>query len=177
MSELWCWRHPRAQEQAGCFIGRTDLPVDPRKTKRLAHRIRTCVRQHGLPRHVWTSPLQRSREVGRWLRRWGFQVTADARLAEMDFGAWDGRPWADIPWSEVQAWEADLLHHRPGGGESLAQLAARVQSWLQAGDGQPRLAVTHGGWINAWLHLKPGSPAPDAARWPAAPPHGTLIRR
>ena len=94
----------------------------------------------------------------------------------MDFGAWDGRPWSDIPWPEVQAWEADLLHHRPGGGESLAQLMARVQSWLQAGDGTPRLVVTHGGWLNAWLHLTGSGAAPEAARWPAAPPHGALVR-
>jgi alpha-ribazole phosphatase len=174
--QLWCWRHPRAQGQAGHCIGRSDLPVDPRKAKRLAHRIRACVRQHGLPRHIHTSPLRRTRDVARWLRRWGFQVTVDARLAEMDFGAWDGRPWAGIDRAEVQAWEADFLHHRPGGGESLAQLLARVQNWLQEGDGQPRLAVTHGGWLNAWRHLAAGGPAPQAARWPPAPPHGSLVQ-
>lgn len=177
MSELWCWRHPRAEDAAGRCIGRTDLPVDRRRAKRLAHRIRACARGHGLPRHVWTSPLRRARDVAGWLRRWGFRVTVDERLAEMDFGQWDGRAWSAIPWSEVRAWESDFLHHRPGGGESLALLLARVRAWLDTGAGAPRLVVTHGGWINAWLHLRAGGDAPTAARWPAAPPPGGLVRR
>lgn len=175
MAETWCWRHPRAAGAAGRCIGRTDLPVDPRKAKRLAHRIRDCARRHGLPRCVATSPLRRARDVGRWLRRWGFALRVDTRLAEMDFGAWDGRRWSEIPFDEVAAWEADFLHHRPGGGESLAALLVRVQAWLDEGGRAPRLVVTHGGWLNACRHLQqPSGTAPQAARWPAAPPHGAL---
>lgn len=180
MSEHGCWRHPRARGAAGRCIGRTDLPLDRRKAKRLAHRIRAFARQHGLPRRVATSPLQRARDVGRWLQRWGFELQVDARLAEMDFGAWDGRRWAEIPFEQVSAWEADFLQRRPGGsGESLADLLARVQAWLADADA-PRLLVTHGGWINAARHLQQAGGAPPvAARWPAPPPHGALqiIRR
>lgn len=175
MPECWCWRHPRARGAAGRCIGRTDLPVDRRKAKRLAHRIRAFARGHGLPRRVATSPLQRARDVGRWLKRWGFELRVDARLSEMDFGAWDGRRWAEIPFAEVAAWEADFLRHRPGGGgESLADVLARAQAWLDEPDG-PRLLVTHGGWINAARHLQQaGSTPPDPTRWPAPPPHGAL---
>jgi alpha-ribazole phosphatase len=178
MAELWCWRHPRATNAAGRCIGRTDLPVDPRKAKRLAHHIRAAARRHGLPRVLWVSTLQRSAGVGPWLRRWGWQVHADARLCELDFGAWDGRPWADIAWAEVEAWQADLLHHAPGGGESLAALARRVASFtaeVPAGNTAVQL-VTHGGWINALCHLPPGAVALQAADWPAPPKHGSLTR-
>ncbi len=180
---LWCWRHPRAIGAAGRCIGRTDVPVDPRKAKRLAHRMRRVAREHGLPREVWVSPLQRAGAVGRWLRRWGWQLQVDARLAEMDFGGWDGRRWADIPWAEVGAWEADLLHHAPGGGEALQALALRVQGWVNEAvtAGVPRQIVSHGGWINSLLHLprllpheQTGNPALAAVDWPAAPPHSSL---
>ena len=176
---LWCWRHPRATAAAGRCIGRTDVPVDPRKAKRLAHRMRRVARQHGLPRQVWVSPLLRARAVGGWLRQWGWQVQVDARLAEMDFGAWDGRHWADIPWAEVGAWEVDLLHHAPGGGEALQALAQRVQAWVDeaVAAGGPRQIVSHGGWINSLLHLPRllgEGAALQAADWPAAPRHGTL---
>lgn len=175
MTELWCWRHPRADGAAGRCIGRTDLAPDRRRAKRLAHRIRATARTHGLPPEISVSPLRRCRDVGRWLRRWGWRVTVDARLRELDFGAWDGLPWTQIARHEVDAWQADLLHHAPGGGETLAALAARVQAFVGAGDGT-RLLVTHGGWINALLHVAPGAAHVNAAHWPAPPAPGALIR-
>ena len=171
---LWCWRHPRAEGAAGRCIGRTDLAVDPRRAKRLAHRIRHAARVHGLPRAVQVSPLARSRAVGRWLRRWGWRCRVDARLLEVDFGAWDGLPWTQIAWPEVEAWQHDLLHHAPGGGESLAHLAARAQAFADAQRG-PVLLVGHGGWINALRHVPPGCTAVAAADWPAPPRHGALV--
>lgn len=180
---LWCWRHPRAIGATGRCIGRTDLAVDPRKARRLAHRMRAEARRQGWRREqvtVLVSPLRRSREVGRVLRSWGFRVQVDARLQELDFGAWDGRPWAEIDWAEVEAWQADLLHHAPGGGESLAALAQRVQAFVAAGAaGHVRLVVTHGGWLNALRclpRLLPPATALPAADWPAPPRHCALLR-
>lgn len=180
---LWCWRHPRARGAAGRCIGRTDVTIDPRQARRLAHRIRAVARREGLPREIWVSPLKRSRAVGAWLARWGWQVHVDIRLAEMDFGSWDGRLWADVPWAEVEAWQADLLHRRTGrsgdggegahSGESVVMVRARVDAFVAETAGV-RLLVGHGGWINTLLHVPTGSTRLDAADWPAAPPHGAL---
>jgi alpha-ribazole phosphatase len=174
--ELWCWRHPAARHAAGRCIGRTDLPVDPRKAKRLAHGMRRAARLHGLPRRVWVSPLRRAHAVGLWLRRWGWQLRVDPRLQELDFGRWDGRAWADVPWAEVEAWQADLLHHAPGGGESLAQLALRVHAWAAECGPLPCLVVAHGGSINALRVMPPGAARLPASGWPIAPRHGSLTR-
>jgi len=177
-TDLWCWRHPRAEGAAGRCIGVTDLRLDPRRARRLAHRIRQAARRHGLPRQAAVSPLRRCRDVGRWLRRWGWRVTVDPRLRELDFGRWDGCRWSDIAWAEVSAWEADLLHHAPGGGESLAVLALRVHGYAAdaASFAAPRIVVTHGGWINALRAVPPGALQVPAASWPAAPRCGDLFR-
>jgi alpha-ribazole phosphatase len=168
---LWVWRHPRALGAAGRCIGRTDVPVDRRRAKRLAHRIRALARRQGLPRIVITSPLQRCRAVGRWLRRWGWQHRVEPALAEMDFGAWDGRRWADIPQAEVDAWCRDFLHHAPGGGESLHAFFTRVQAWTPAAS--RACIVGHAGWMLARRRLASGEPWPtQAAQWPPAPLHG-----
>jgi alpha-ribazole phosphatase len=180
---LWIWRHPKAagavvDGEARC-IGRTDLAVDRRRARRLASRICTAARRHGLPRVVWVSPLRRCRAVGEVLRGWGWQLHVDARLAEVDFGRWDGRLWRDIDPAEVTAWADELLHHAPGGGESLAQLAARAQAFeaqRQAWGEHTRLVVSHGGWINALLHVPSGCSALPASAWPAPPRHGQLVR-
>ncbi|WP_457352868.1 histidine phosphatase family protein [Roseateles sp. P5_D6] len=154
------WRHPKPIGAAGrCIGGRTDLPVDPRKAKRLAHRIRTHARLQGLPREVVTSPLARAASVGHWLKRWGFLWCVDPALAEMDFGRWDGQPWSAISAAEFERWTRDFSGFEFDGGESLNALLLRAAAW------QPpcALAVGHGGWINAraWR----GDP-PTPARWP-----------
>ena len=125
MLEFWLWRHPRPIGAAGRCIGRTDLALDHRRAKRLAHQIRRAARRHQLPRQIWTSALQRCALVGRQLARWGWMHRIDDRLQELDFGHWDGQPWSAIAPAEVAAWEADFAHHAPGGAESLAALRRR----------------------------------------------------
>jgi alpha-ribazole phosphatase len=171
---LHAWRHPRATGAEGRCIGRTDLPVDARRAKRLAHRIRTQARRHGLPPIVVTSPLQRSRAVGRWLARWGWQHRVDPALAEMDFGAWDGCAWAAIAQADIDAWCADFEAHAPGGGEPVAALLARMRGF---DPGPARIVVTHGGWLSAarWW-AEQGARPPTAADWPAPPKPATLTR-
>ncbi|WP_428425046.1 histidine phosphatase family protein [Methylibium sp.] len=174
---LFCaWRHPTPKGAAGRCIGaRTDLPVDRRKAKRLAHHIRAVARRKALPRVVATSPLARCRDVGRWLRRFGFRHVVDARLAELDFGAWEGRLWCAIEQLEVDAWARDLAGQAPGGGERVQALLARVAAVHR----QPSAAllVTHGGWLSAAAWLMRGEPkAPTAGEWPRAPGYGRCVR-
>lgn len=174
---LYAFRHPKARGAAGRCIGHTDLPVDPRKAKNLAHRIRALQRRERLPRAVCTSDLERAAAVGRWLRRWGWRHCRNPDLRELDFGAWDGRAWDTIPADELAAWAADLARHRPGGaGESVLALLARFERF----DAGPhcRVVVTHGGWLSALQWRGRGdSGEPRAANWPAPPPHrGLLVR-
>ncbi len=172
---LTVWRHPRPIGAAGRCIGRTDVAVDRRKAKRLAHRIRAFARRAGLPRHVVTSPLRRAAAVGRILAGWGFRHELDPRLAELDFGAWDGRRWNEIGAAEVGAWTDDFARHAPGGGEPVEALLGRCAAVLA----QPgaALAVGHAGWISGarWLEAA-GDVRPTAAGWPAAIRYGRACR-
>lgn len=171
------WRHPRPQGAAGRCIGRTDLPVDRRKAKRLAHRIRQQARRQGWPRVVHSSPLQRCALVGRILRGWGWRHQVHEALLEMDFGRWDGQGWPAIARDDVDAWCADFLHARPGGGESLDQVLDRVQGWWRvhgaATPTAPLLVVAHAGWMLSlqWLLTRDERPR-YASQWPAPPGYG-----
>lgn len=174
MSTLHAWRHPRAEDAAARCIGRTELHVDPRRAKRLAHRIRAFARHERLAAIVVTSPQARCRAVGRWLARWGWRHRVDAALRELDFGRWDGKPWAELPREEIDAWCANFEHHAPGGGEPLAALLQRVRGFDPVGS---CIVVTHGGWMSAALWLQRGDHAsPRSDDWPAAPPHGAHLK-
>jgi alpha-ribazole phosphatase len=171
MGSLHVWRHPKPRDVAGRCIGHTDVAVDARKIKRLAHRVRRTARQQGLPHEVWTSALRRCFLVGRCLARWGWRHQVDARLSEMNFGAWDGLNWSDISKEAVDAWCADFAAHAPGDGESVSQVLARSRA-VVADFSQQRetvCVVGHAGWISAlnWL-MSHGDALPSAAQWPAS---------
>lgn len=157
---------------AGRCIGQTDVEVMPRKARRLAYRIREFAGANRLPPCVWTSDLQRSLCVGRVLAGWGWTHRVDCDLREVDFGRWDGRRWTDIPFDEIDSWSKDLLHHAPGGGESVQQLLHRVSRCLARLPAQA-MVVGHGGWVSAatWQPGTSGT-APTAMDWPRAPRHG-----
>ncbi|MEZ5488382.1 MAG: histidine phosphatase family protein [Steroidobacteraceae bacterium] len=170
---LHAWRHPRVADADGRCLGRTDLPVDPRRARRLAYRIRAHARRHALPQIVVTSPLQRCRAVGRWLASWGWQHRVDAALVELDFGRWDGHLWSAIPTQDIAAWCTNFEHHAPGGGEPVGRLLQRVRDF---DPGTARIIVTHGGWLSAavWL-ARAANELPCSERWPAPPKHGDRL--
>jgi len=168
-AELLVWRHPRPIGAQGLCVGAgCDLPVPARRAKRLARRIQAVAHRHRLPHEVWTSPLRRCADVGRWLRRWGWRHHVDAALSELDFGSWDGRPWAEIPKADVDQWVSDFATAAPGGGETLLALMDRACGWSGGA-----LVVSHGGWMLArrWVDTHPGR-VPRADQWPAPPAYG-----
>jgi len=171
---LRVWRHPRPEGAAGRCVGaRTDLPVHWRRAKRLARRIQATARRERLPHVIWTSPLQRCADVGRWLRRWGWTHRIDATLGELDFGCWDGRRWADIRQEEIDAWVAQFASFAPGGGESLRDMLVRAAQFDAASGA---MVVSHGGWMLArrWLaEHGAGSEPLSAGEWPPAPAYAS----
>lgn len=171
---LYIWRHPKPIAANGFCIGQTDISVDKRKIKRLANKIQRFVRFHQLPKVIWVSPLHRSLKVGEILAPHGFQYHVAPELAEIDFGNWDGQPWAQIPKQQIDDWCDHFADFAPKGGESLQQLFERVENWLNEMAAQnrgqkPVLAVGHAGWINAASMIAARQEAPKiAADWPQA---------
>ena len=171
------WRHPQPRDVQGRCIGRTDVPVDRRKAKRLAHRVRHWARQHDAARVVLTSSLLRAASVGRILCGWGWQHRIDSRLNEMNFGQWDGLRWDRLGAAAVDVWCGDFAAHKPGGGESVAELLARCAAFLaEPLPNAPCCIVGHAGWISAARRLQSGDArVPSAAEWPAAARYASLV--
>jgi alpha-ribazole phosphatase len=90
----------------------------------------------------------------------------DPRLAEMDFGRWEIRPWSAIARAEVDASAVDLLHYRPGCAENVLDVAARVATFLEhlRDSGVPQvLLICHAGTIRLLMQMARGLTPNQAA--------------
>lgn len=156
--QLHLVRHPAPILDKTYCYGRSDVAVADDTLQLCCERVRAL-----LPRGrvIYSSPLQRCASLALALAPHLGQdsIVLDEGLQEMDFGSWELRAWDDIAWSEVEAWNRDLLRHAPGGGETLLAVARRVWQSLDAmrRDGQDGVVVCHGGSIRmlracaAWL--------------------------
>jgi len=142
-------RHTRPPGASGLCYGVSDLPPGPdlpSETRRLAAQLPPAAR-------IVTSPLLRCARLAAALgAARGLPVAEDARLQELDFGRWEGLRWDAIPRAELDSWAADLLHARPHGGETVAEMASRVAAALDEHGAPGTLIVTHMGVIRAALH-------------------------
>lgn len=172
-------RHPAVQIREGLCYGRTDVSLASgwqNAVARWQQIWRDGVepsRDAGYP--VFHSPATRCAVAARHLALTGISALErischpDARLAELDFGTWENRPWSDVPRNDLDDWAADPMGYAPGGGETVEALAERAAAfWHERMDAsQTCCIVTHGGPLRVMLALaenrpfRPEEPAPQ----------------
>jgi alpha-ribazole phosphatase len=178
-------RHPAVAVEAGVCYGASDVALAGdavQEAGALAHRLEALGAR--APARIESSPLVRCSHVANALgATHGVVPGIDARLAEMDFGAWELQRWDAIGRDQIDAWAADFDHARPHGGESVAQFEARVRTWFEganvaAARGTPvsenvAWVVTHAGVMRAMTACALGLPLSRCVRWPLE--YGALV--
>ena len=162
-------RHLRPSVPEGVCYGATDLEQAPGQAAALAAILERLPPLDA----IVTSPLRRCRVLaGAIGAARGLSAAPDPRLAEMDFGSWEGQRWDALPRAKLDAWAGNFMHACPHGGETVAMLRARTQAALRdhLAAGGVRLLVTHAGVIKAALAC--GDHAGD---WPGAIPFGESV--
>ena len=171
--KLWLLRHAPVDAAAGLCYGATDLSCAADATQAVAAAIAPR-----LPADIAirSSPLRRCASLAETIAQGRPDrpgIAVDARIAEMDFGAWEGRPWDAIARADFDAWMSDFAQARAGvHGESTGLFMARVgaawDEWIASG--RDALWVTHAGVMRAVLLLQRGVRCPDdASAWPRRP--------
>lgn len=150
---LYLIRHPRPLIESGICYGSSDVHVADEEVQRSLLKLLPA-----LPRHarVFSSPLSRCGSLAEKIAESiaSSELRFDARLAEMHFGDWEMRAWEEISRAEVDAWAADLIRYRPGGGENVLQIAQRVKTFyedLPKASGEQIVVVCHAGTIRLLL--------------------------
>ncbi len=199
-------RHAHPAIDDGVCYGRLDLslaePMSPRADA-IVNAAAAAASANGLPppARIVCSPARRALVTAQRIAQayraqaggTALAIDSDARLIELDFGAWEGQRWDAVPRQGLDQWAADLMDACPHGGESARTAYARVAGWadaLQASASEPCLwAVGHAGpmrmlaahwlglplsvtlgWQLGWgascgLRLDPGAARPGRLLW------------
>ena len=120
------------------YLGTTDVPLTERGQAH-ALQLAEAVRPFGIAA-VYTSPLRRAADTAAHIvAALNLTSRVEADLREEDFGAWENLTRAEVVARDpdaLAAWEAGA-EVAPPGGESLAQVRARIVACTN------RLAVRH----------------------------------
>ena len=166
----WWWiRHAPVTSHAGRIYGNQDVACDCSDEavfRGLAAQLPDDA--------VWiVTPLGRTRATAEALARHHAAVPADfeiePRLAEQNFGEWQGLTHDELAQQRSGAWHRFWLapaEEVPPGGESFAAVSARVAEAIEAltrrHAGRDIVCVSHGGPIRAALSLALAVPPEQA---------------
>ncbi|HEV2309868.1 MAG TPA: histidine phosphatase family protein [Acidimicrobiia bacterium] len=159
-------RHGETEaNRAGLLLGRADPPLTARGVRQAAALARVLARRP--VSRLLTSPLTRAVQTAEAIgEATGTSPVVEPRLAELDYGEWDGCPVADLPADVAARWRADPTFAPPG-GESLVALRERVAPCAaelldRVGEGTV-VAVSHVSPIKATILVALG--LPDELAW------------
>ena len=151
--------------------GRHDIPLNPEgcaQAVRCADILQDLFQRDGRAPESFdyvSSPLIRARKTMEIMRATlGLPpdvYSVDLRLAEIAFGEWEGLTYADVMARDkdvVARRESDKWGFSPPGGESYAQVTARIGEWYARVD-RDTVVAAHGGTARALVaHLKLARP-------------------
>jgi len=177
MGQLILVRHGQTDANAaGLLLGRTDPPLNDAGCAQAVD-VAARVAPYG-PERIITSPLLRTAQTAEVIgAACGLPVAVEDRLIEVDYGEYDGLPFAELPSDLVHRWrtEADFA---PPGGESLESVGVRMAALgaeILADLGKaPVVAVSHVSPIKAAVCWALG--LPDLASWRMRLDNATMTR-
>ena len=165
-------RHTSVDVPRGVCYGRTDVPLAstfPAEAQAVKEALNTYTFDH-----AFVSPLSRCRALASYCGH--ADATADDRLLEMDFGAWEMQPFDAITDPVLQDWYRDYMNVRPTGGESSADQRARLADFLNELRTKNYGTValfTHGGILIHALAMLGGLSYEDIFKAP--PGYGSIV--
>jgi len=111
--------------------------------------------------YIITSPLNRCAIPARaWASKAEIDCIIEPRLAEINYGAWEGKTINTIQQEYpgiLERWRTDPTGMRPPGGESPEELRERLSAWWSEAsakfDGSHLLLVAHSGSLRMLIAL------------------------
>ncbi len=151
------------------FMGQLDVPLDETGRAQAEAVAQRLADEH--PAAIYSSNLGRALDTAQAIQAAinpRPELHVDARLIEGHFGDWQGKTYEELKVHDaarLAEWETARLKVRPPNGESVPDLAKRVQpayqDILRAHPDQDVIVVAHGGTLQVMLVLALELPLED----------------
>lgn len=176
--ELIVIRHTSVDVPPGVCYGQTDVPLKPTFEEEAATtlaNLKTILADGQMPEQVYTSPLTRCVRLAEYC---GYpDAERERRIMEINFGAWEMKPFDHNDDPRLKEWYADYLNVAATGGESFAMQYERVGRFLDELKQKPWqrvLLFAHGG-VLICAQIYAGLIKAEEA-FSALTPYGGIIR-
>lgn len=139
-------RHAPVQVAQGVCYGRQDVALSPGWESIVSGL--SVLAKGAVCQVLYSSPAQRCWQMAQRLAQSaGMELRVDHRLAELNFGKWEGVRWQDIDRILLDEWAQDPAGFAPPEGESGQDLYQRIQSfWREVRQREENVCVlSHGG--------------------------------
>ena len=165
-TEFWLIRHGQTDwNQLGLYQGQSDIPLNETGTRQ-AVEIASHLASLGQPfSAVYTSDLLRASQTAeRIAASLALPLIPEPGLREICLGAWEGGPYKEIKshYHRLAELGEDPAQFRPPGGETVAEVAARITETVNRiaaqHPGERVLMVLHGVVISSLLCSARGIP-------------------
>jgi alpha-ribazole phosphatase len=124
--EIILIRHTPVEVRPGTCYGHLDVPLAANCVADIAATLAPLATVDV----VFSSPTQRCLELAKSLSaRDAAALNLAHELRELNFGAWEGLSWSEIPRAQSDPWAEDPWNRAPPGGETEQQLWQRVDTW------------------------------------------------
>lgn len=148
--DIYLIRHTQTAADQGLCYGQSDIALADSFPDEMA-KLHDKLPEFDDDCKVFSSPLTRCLQLA---ETFSDTVTTDARLQELDFGAWEGKRFDDIEADALQHWTSNFVTAAPPNGENFEDLYLRTGSFWQtllSTKAEQILVITHAGVIRALL--------------------------
>lgn len=144
----------------GLIQGQINIPLNEKGRSQAAEAAQYFRKESIVFDRVYASPLIRAKETASIVSGWTMErIQTDERVQEMAFGAAEGLNFYTLPEGIMNLFRNPPAYEVPEGGESIDDLKARCQNFLDAlaetADREPSIqnvmVVTHGAALRGLL--------------------------
>ena len=148
-----------------CFAGHLDMPLTDLGRQQAQRTAKFLIDNYTIDA-VYTSDLSRAAETGSAIaEKAAVPICHEPNLREIYAGIWEGVAFSDLEQKfpeDYGLWRTDIGNSHPTGGESVAQLVARIDAALrkiaEENPGKTVVVVSHGTPIRATQWSTTGQP-------------------
>ena len=127
--DIYLIRHSAVYNPNKLCYGQSEIPLEENFTVDFDWIKDALQAQFSADTLFISSPFRRCIKLADYLSGGNYQI--NNQITEINFGAWEMKPWTEISEKEINPWMQDFVNYRIPNGENFVDLFERVISFYE----------------------------------------------